>query len=442
MSALSVSRVGGKTQAPALREVAGTLRLDYAQFLELEMFTRFGGVPDARVRAQLRRGERLRALLAQPRNAPLRLADEVALALALRDGCLDAVPPDAIAALRRDLPDWLDTHARALPSRRSSAQSPRSGAAAALGDAVAALAARHAEPARMTERLADIGARIRGVRQLETVISAMRSIAAARAQQSRSLMEGVDAHAGVVAQAIAEALHLLPEGLPPAAGRARRGGSGAVLRRTGFCRRLYIPPAGRGCPDGWSGAPVPRFFWSAAAARRWLSSGSSRSPGTRPWHRMPTAFRRWPAASPARCSTTCRATGWGGSTCCSPSGRRDAGWKSVAAPCCRWTEAPLGGAPRHSAADHAARCRCCWRGSPRNTSMPNSAAPPCTPLWPRTRSRVQTLAAARSNITTMLGRLQARERRVRQDTITAEVVELGAATESLRRAPPAARSRV
>jgi F0F1-type ATP synthase alpha subunit len=46
----SVSRVGGKTQAPALREVSGTMRLDYAQFLELEMFSRFGGAPDARVK--------------------------------------------------------------------------------------------------------------------------------------------------------------------------------------------------------------------------------------------------------------------------------------------------------------------------------------------------------------------------------------------------------
>ena len=42
----SVSRVGGKTQAPALRETTGMFRLDYAQFLELELFTRFGGAPD------------------------------------------------------------------------------------------------------------------------------------------------------------------------------------------------------------------------------------------------------------------------------------------------------------------------------------------------------------------------------------------------------------
>ncbi|MDR3529150.1 MAG: F0F1 ATP synthase subunit alpha [Rhodopila sp.] len=107
----SVSRVGGKTQAPALREVSGTMRLDYAQFLELEMFSRFGGAPDARVKAQLARGMRLRALLSQPQYAPLRLTDEVALAMALRDGMLDAVAPDRIASVREALPAWLDQHA-------------------------------------------------------------------------------------------------------------------------------------------------------------------------------------------------------------------------------------------------------------------------------------------------------------------------------------------
>ena len=109
----SVSRVGGKTQAPALREVAGTMRLEYAQFLELEMFSRFGGVSDARVTAQLARGTRLRALLSQPQYAPLRLADEVALAMALRDGLLDAVAPDRIAAFRAALAAWLDRDAAA-----------------------------------------------------------------------------------------------------------------------------------------------------------------------------------------------------------------------------------------------------------------------------------------------------------------------------------------
>jgi F-type H+-transporting ATPase subunit alpha len=107
----SVSRVGGKTQAPALRDTTAMFRLDYAQFLELELFTRFGGVPDPRVQARITRGERLRGLLVQPQFAPLRLVDEVALAVALREGLFDAVPADVIGALRQALPSWLDRHA-------------------------------------------------------------------------------------------------------------------------------------------------------------------------------------------------------------------------------------------------------------------------------------------------------------------------------------------
>ncbi|MGA2795253.1 MAG: F0F1 ATP synthase subunit alpha [Roseiarcus sp.] len=109
---VSVSRVGGKTQAPALREAAATLRLDYAQFLELEMFTRFGGMPDTRVRDRLTRGARIRAILDQPQHAPLRLADEVALILALQSGLLDPLPLPAVAAFRLGLRDMLD---RAAP---------------------------------------------------------------------------------------------------------------------------------------------------------------------------------------------------------------------------------------------------------------------------------------------------------------------------------------
>ena len=107
----SVSRVGGKTQSHALRAAADTLRLDYAQFLELEMFTRFGGMPDGRVREQLTRGARIRAILAQPQHAPLRLADEVALVLAVQAGRLDAVPLPAVVAFRRGLGAAIDTDA-------------------------------------------------------------------------------------------------------------------------------------------------------------------------------------------------------------------------------------------------------------------------------------------------------------------------------------------
>ncbi len=139
----SVSRVGGKTQAPALREMSGTMRLDYAQFLELEMFSRFGGAPDARVKARLARGALLRALLSQPQFAPLRLADEVALALALRDGMFDAIAPDRIASLREALPAWLDQNAGAAVRMIQTAGTLDADQHAALSGALRALTAQY-----------------------------------------------------------------------------------------------------------------------------------------------------------------------------------------------------------------------------------------------------------------------------------------------------------
>lgn len=113
----SVSRVGGKTQARALRDATGTLRLEYAQFLELEMFTRFGEQAEPRVKAQIERGRRLRALLSQPQFQPLRVVDQIALALALGEGLFDPVPVAAIAAIRAVLPAWLDAQISALVPR-------------------------------------------------------------------------------------------------------------------------------------------------------------------------------------------------------------------------------------------------------------------------------------------------------------------------------------
>jgi F-type H+-transporting ATPase subunit alpha len=104
----SVSRVGGKTQARALRDAAKSLRLDYAQFLELEMFTRFGGMPDTRVRDQLTRGARIRAILGQKQHAPLRLAETLALIIAVQSGALDNLPLPAVAKFRESLSETLD----------------------------------------------------------------------------------------------------------------------------------------------------------------------------------------------------------------------------------------------------------------------------------------------------------------------------------------------
>ena len=148
---LSVSRVGGKAQKPALRAVSGRVRLDYAQFQELEMFTRFGGITNERVRVQIARGERIRALLTQPRYAGLRLADQVALLAALADGALDAVAPAAIPELRRRLAAWLVAHAPEAVRAVQGSGGLGDGTRAALVAATRALAA-------------EVGAEVRAVR--------------------------------------------------------------------------------------------------------------------------------------------------------------------------------------------------------------------------------------------------------------------------------------
>jgi F-type H+-transporting ATPase subunit alpha len=114
---LSVSRVGGKAQAPILKDLAETLRLDYAQFLEVELFTRFSTTLDARTQAQIDHGRRIRAILTQPRFAPLSLAHEAAEFLALHDGLLDALPLDRMDEFKSQLPGWLDQHCEGVLER-------------------------------------------------------------------------------------------------------------------------------------------------------------------------------------------------------------------------------------------------------------------------------------------------------------------------------------
>src|SRR3546814_19650946 len=82
------------------KPLAERLRLEYAQFLELEVFTRFGTLVDARTRRVIEHGRRIRAVLRQPQFAPLRLREQVALLLALDENVLDTLPPARIDAFR------------------------------------------------------------------------------------------------------------------------------------------------------------------------------------------------------------------------------------------------------------------------------------------------------------------------------------------------------
>ena len=136
---LSVSRVGGKAQRPALRQVSGRIRLDYAQFLELEMFTRFGGITDARFKATLARGEKIRAVLTQDRFAPLSTAGQVALLAALNAGYLDALPTNAIATVRGRIDAALAAQAGGLVQKIGAGGKLDDAALAQLADLVKSL---------------------------------------------------------------------------------------------------------------------------------------------------------------------------------------------------------------------------------------------------------------------------------------------------------------
>ncbi|AUC52177.1 F0F1 ATP synthase subunit alpha [Sagittula sp. P11] len=136
---LSVSRVGGKAQWPALRQVSGRVRLDYAQFQELEMFSRFGGVTNDRVRQQLDRGRRIRSLLTQPKFAGLGMAVQVALLAAHADGALDGMAPERMATLRARLPGWLRSHAASAMDNLRDTRQLDAQTRAVLSEAVAAL---------------------------------------------------------------------------------------------------------------------------------------------------------------------------------------------------------------------------------------------------------------------------------------------------------------
>jgi F-type H+/Na+-transporting ATPase subunit alpha len=100
---ISVSRVGGSAQIKAMKKVAGTLRLDLAQYRELAAFAAFGSDLDAATQGQLARGERLVELLKQAQYAPLEVADQVIGILVATRGLLDKVPTKEIQTFEREL---------------------------------------------------------------------------------------------------------------------------------------------------------------------------------------------------------------------------------------------------------------------------------------------------------------------------------------------------
>ena len=110
---ISVSRVGGAAQTKAIKKIAGTLKLELAQFDELAAFSQFASDLDAATQKQLGRGKRLRELLKQPQYSPLILAEQVAVVYAGVKGLIDDVAIDQVTQFVRELREYLKTNASA-----------------------------------------------------------------------------------------------------------------------------------------------------------------------------------------------------------------------------------------------------------------------------------------------------------------------------------------
>jgi F-type H+-transporting ATPase subunit alpha len=126
---ISVSRVGGAAQIKAMKTVSGGLKIDLAQFRELEAFATFGSELDKISRDQLERGYRLTELLKQPQNSPMPVEEQVVTIFAGTRGYLDDIPTDDVRRFEEELLEFVRTRRRdMLEGIRESGNMPEEGA--------------------------------------------------------------------------------------------------------------------------------------------------------------------------------------------------------------------------------------------------------------------------------------------------------------------------
>jgi F-type H+-transporting ATPase subunit alpha len=136
---VSVSRVGGAAQTKAMKGVSGTLKLDLAQFRELEAFATFGSELDAVSKAQLERGYRLVELLKQGLNSPMPVEEQVVSIFAGTKGYLDSIPATDVSRFETELLKFCrERHGAMLAELRTN---PKADVPSDLGDIVTAFKA-------------------------------------------------------------------------------------------------------------------------------------------------------------------------------------------------------------------------------------------------------------------------------------------------------------
>jgi len=114
---ISVSRVGGSAQVKAMRSVAGRLRLDLAQYRELEAFSSFASDLDAATKKQLERGARTVEILKQPQYRPMAVEQQVMVIFAVTNGLLDAIPVNRLKDWEKGFLEFMDKQFPQVPQK-------------------------------------------------------------------------------------------------------------------------------------------------------------------------------------------------------------------------------------------------------------------------------------------------------------------------------------
>ncbi len=190
----SVSRVGGAAQHAAYRAVAGDLKLAYAQFEELETFSRFGARLDEDTRKVIDHGRRIRACLKQPEFSPVSVPAQIAVLLALTAKLFDAVPLDqmkdaehavceAAADIPADVRDRLETADKLSPEDQGNDCQNCHESAGPLS----AQAGTRAQA--MSDTTADLRRKIAGAGDLQSVVRTMKAVAASSIGQYETIGE-------------------------------------------------------------------------------------------------------------------------------------------------------------------------------------------------------------------------------------------------------------
>ncbi|MDO5438039.1 MAG: F0F1 ATP synthase subunit alpha, partial [bacterium] len=119
---ISVSRVGGAAQTKGIKQVAGQLRLDLAQYRELEAFAQFASDLDAATKAQLLKGEKLTQILIQPQYSPLSVAHQVTILFAGNNGFLDEIQNTDIANYKKEWFEYFSSNMHELEVKLNSGE--------------------------------------------------------------------------------------------------------------------------------------------------------------------------------------------------------------------------------------------------------------------------------------------------------------------------------